>query len=274
MIRGRWPDILEGIRAHSRVTWTMVSSDNAHVVGVEGRTVQIGFNIPRLRESFSGSKHEDLLRQVLGQILGGDWRVEVIVDPSAGHGGGSASGQGPYPPQPGPGQGGQGGQGGQSGGWGAPTPPQAPPSAPAASPAETSAPPSAAPDAPSAYAGGPGSPGQSPSAYAPGLGPLPGGPAATPGPGTGPGTPMQSANAQTQAHAQHAGVAAPRPQPPAQAPPGPPPPGVPPPPEDDFDPHVAAFDDEAAPAEPGLSARDLLIKELGASVLEEIQNPD
>jgi hypothetical protein len=57
-------------------------------------------------------------------------------------------------------------------------------------------------------------------------------------------------------------------------PPGHPPPGIPPPEDDEFDPHLAAFDDEAAPAEPGLSARDLLIKELGASILEEGQNPD
>jgi len=272
-VRGRWPEILDRIRTHSRVTWTMVSSDNAHVVGVEGRTLQLGFNIPSLRESFRGSKHEDLLRQVLGQVFGGEWRIEVIVDPSAGHGGTPAPNQGPYPPAPSPAQG---------GGWGAPAPaaPQAPappqpvqpippaqpnPSAPAP-PAEQTGPAAVPPQALSAGSSAP------PAPPAAGLGQSPGGPAraAAPAPApapastTPPGSAVPGASASPNA-----------PSPAPGSPQGLPPPGPPPPPDDeDFDPHLAAFDDEAAPAEPGLSARDLLIKELGASILEEIQNPD
>ncbi len=50
------------------------------MVGVEGRTIQLGFKIPTLRQNFPGSKYEDTLRQVLGQVFGGEWRVEVIVE--------------------------------------------------------------------------------------------------------------------------------------------------------------------------------------------------
>jgi len=231
-IRGRWQDILDRIRTHSRVTWTMVSSDNAHVVGVEGRTLQLGFNIPSLRESFRGSKHEDLLRQVLGQAFGGDWRVEVIVDPSAGHGG-TASNHGSVAPPAAP-----------------PFAPSAPPSTPAAAPAaaqaEWGAPPPAAQQ-----------PRAAPSA---GLGPMPGGPpvaAFRPEPSAADLPPPPE-------------FAAP---PPFAAAPTAPPPGQPPPEDDEaFDPHLAALDDEAAPDEPGPSARDLLIKELGASIVDEIRN--
>jgi hypothetical protein len=55
-------------------------------------------------------------------------------------------------------------------------------------------------------------------------------------------------------------------------------PGPPPfaevPSDENFDPHLAALDDEAVPNDPGPSARDLLIKELGASIVDEIQNTD
>jgi hypothetical protein len=44
--------------------------------------------------------------------------------------------------------------------------------------------------------------------------------------------------------------------------------------EEAFDPHHAALHDEAVPADPGPSARELLIKELGATILDEGQNPD
>ncbi|HEX4791968.1 MAG TPA: DNA polymerase III subunit gamma and tau [Actinospica sp.] len=301
-IRGRWADILDGIRAHSRVTWTMVSSDNAHVVGVEGRTLQLGFNIPSLRESFRGSKHEDLLRQVLGQVFGGDWRVEVIVDPSAGHGGGSsAPSQGPYSPpsspfsSPSPSP-----AAAQDGGWSGPaqTTPASPP------PVEQAVPPVTPPQATavasplgmpvqnapsmqnaqsvqnaqnmqSAQVAPPAGGGAAPMAG--GLGPMPGHPAAEPAFGqakaTSPSATVPAAAPPTvPPHPPAVPTQSPAPSQPGR--PGQASPGIPPPEDEDFDPHVAAYDDEAAPDEPGLSARDLLIKELGASILEESQNPD
>ena len=284
-IRGRWEEILDRIRSHSRVTWAMVSSDNAHVVGVEGRTVQLGFNIPTLRENFPGSKHEDTLRQVLGQLFGGEWRVEVIVDPSAGHtgSGGGSGGPGPNQPPQAPQGGGQWGGSGSA--------PAAPPQSdnqwanvPAPPPSQQQQPqqPSQPEPAPAATV-----PPPAPSA---GYGPPPGsGAAAAPAmtatatvPTQAPSfaAPAAAAPAAANTYAPAAEVSTP----PVSAPPSyeyaPPPASAPPPPfvseptDEGFDPHLAALNDEAAPMQPGLSARDLLIKELGASLLDEIQNTD
>ena len=245
MIRGRWDEVLDRVRAQSRVTWTMISADNAHVVGVEGRTIQLGFKIPTLRQNFPGSKYEDTLRQVLGQVFGGEWRVEVIVDPSAGHGGGSG-GSGPsQPPQAPPNGGYGGGQPNPSQGQWASAPAQQPPAPrPEPSPAAPSAHPSRTPTQSFAATAT-----MTMTAPAPVSEPEPPAPA-----------PMLAS--------------VPEPSPPSDFDPGPPPPFLEPPPEEAFDPHLAALDDEAVPNDPGPSARDLLIKELGASFVDEIQNTD
>ena len=210
MIRGRWEEVLERVRAVSRVAWTMVSADNANVVGVEGRTIQLGFKIPTLRQNFPGSKYEDTLRQVLGQVFGGEWRVEVLVDPSAGHGGGQAGQRAPAPA------------------------PQQQPQNPAPQPAPSPVAPTPAPTA-----------------------------APAPAPEPAPPAPPPFVASE------------PEPPPAYDEDPGPPPPFLQEPPSDEhFDPHLAALDDEAVPNDPGPSARDLLIKELGASLLDEIQNTD
>ena len=274
-MRARWEEILERIRSHSRVTWVRLSSDNAQVVGVEGRTLQLGFNIPNLRDEFPGSRHDDLLRQVLGQTFGGDWRVDVIVDPSAGHvGSGAPRTNQPTQAPPGGGYGAApGGQPGGGAGWGAPaapaqqqqppspqtqpqTPPQSAPPWPESPPAATAAPPT----------------------QSAGYGQAPG----------GSGAAVATMSAATATATMPPPASAPEPEPaaypeaspvPSSAPPPSeydfgPPPFVEEPSDEGFDPHLAALSDEAAPIEPGPSARDLLIKELGASLLDEIQNTD
>ena len=274
-MRARWEEILERIRSHSRVTWVRLSSDNAQVVGVEGRTLQLGFNIPNLRDEFPGSRHDDLLRQVLGQTFGGDWRVDVIVDPSAGHvGSGAPRTNQPTQAPPGGGYGAApGGQPGGGAGWGTPaapaqqqqppspqtqpqTPPQSAPPWPESPPAATAAPPT----------------------QSAGYGQAPG----------GSGAAVATMSAATATATMPPPASAPEPEPaaypeaspvPNSAPPPSeydfgPPPFVEEPSDEGFDPHLAALSDEAAPIEPGPSARDLLIKELGASLLDEIQNTD
>jgi DNA polymerase III subunit gamma/tau len=285
MIRARWEEVLDRVRAQSRVAWTMVSADNAHVVGVEGRTIQLGFKIPTLRQNFPGSRYEDTLKQVLGQVFGGEWRVDVIVDPSVGHSGAGGPGSGSGPNQhaqaaPGGGYGGQQGGGGQQngggGGWDAPPPAQQQPSPqPPSQPPRPEYPPAATAPSPTQSASG-------------GFGQMPGG---SGGPGGGAGAAMAASSSSGTATATMAPPAAPAPDYPAPpemapVPSSPPPPndyeysdyGPPPfveePSDEGFDPHLAALSDEAAPIAPGPSARDLLIKELGASIVDEIQNTD
>jgi len=277
-IRARWEEVLDRIRAQSRVAWTMVSADNAHVVGVEGRTIQLGFKIPTLRQNFPGSKYEDTLRVVLGQVFGGEWRVDVIVDPSVGHSGSGGSGSGPSQPAQAPPGGGGGGGGGQ---WGAPAAPQQPPQqqgggqwagGPGSVPQPSPQPPQ--PDSRPAASAVSQQPQQAQQPSGPGLMSMPGG-GASGGVAVATATmapPASAADYEPPGYAEMAPVPSPSP-PPSEydfAPPA----FVEEPSDEGFDPHFAALNDEAAPMAPGPAARDLLIKELGANILEEIQNTD
>jgi DNA polymerase-3 subunit gamma/tau len=84
-VRQLWPQVLEAVARRSRVAWAMVSQ-SVHVVGVEGRLLQLGFNNPNLRDSFPGSVREEVVREALREITGVEWKIDALVDPSAGIG--------------------------------------------------------------------------------------------------------------------------------------------------------------------------------------------
>ncbi|NJP99134.1 DNA polymerase III subunit gamma and tau [Streptomyces zingiberis] len=202
-VRQMWPDILEAVKNRRRFTWILLSQ-NAHVVGFDGSTLQIGFSNPGARDSFVGGGSEDVLRQALSDALQVQWKIESVVDPTGGAGGGSAP-----PPGPGPGQGfgGGGGGGGFGGAQAAPRPPTPAPRPP--------------------------SPG---------------------GPGSGPASSAEPAPRPE--------ASAPRPARPAPEPPRRP---------------VALEDDMPAADDPdlddsALSGHDLIVRELGATVVEEIEH--
>ncbi|MFE9330624.1 DNA polymerase III subunit gamma and tau [Streptomyces sp. NPDC006925] len=156
-IRQMWPQILEAVKNRRRFTWILLSQ-NAQVVGFDGKTLQVGFPNAGARDSFANGGSDEVLRQALGDALGVQWQVEAIVDPSGG--GGGAGG----PSGPGSGHGaGSGTTGGGTAGTRsamaapapAPAPPQqwsAAPSVPSAAGAAASGPAASAPSAP----GGPG----------------------------------------------------------------------------------------------------------------------
>ncbi|WP_354641385.1 DNA polymerase III subunit gamma and tau [Kitasatospora camelliae] len=199
-VRQLWPQILDAVKNRRRFTWILLSQ-NGQVAGFDGSVLQISFVNAGARDSFVGSGSDEVLRQALADALGVDWRIECIVDPSGGAGGGA----------PAPQQGG--------GGWGAA--PQAPrpafqPAAPAPAPAA----------------------------------PVPAAPAPTP---------------QVQAPAVPAPVAEPVHRPAAQPPAAPPQPQVRP--EDDV-----PEDDDPDLTEEAYSGQELIIRELGATVLEEIHH--
>ena len=81
-IRRIWPDLLERIKTMRRFTW-MLLSQNAQVVGVEGNVLTLGFKNAGARESFAGGGSDEILRQALIDMVGADWKVEAIIDPSA-----------------------------------------------------------------------------------------------------------------------------------------------------------------------------------------------
>ncbi|MEH0567858.1 DNA polymerase III subunit gamma/tau [Streptomyces scabiei] len=192
-----------------RFTWILLSQ-NAHVAGFDGTTLQIGFVNAGARDNFASSGSEDVLRAALAEQFNVHWKIEAVIDTSGGSAGpGAPGGYGsPAPAAGGYGGGGTGGGGGYGGGGYGGSP------APAARPA--------APQP--AAASRPASPGSA---------------------------------------APHASATAARPVA------APPPPPEPPPvsPEDDI-----PEDDDPDLDESALSGHDLIVRELGATVVEEITN--
>ncbi|HEV2343585.1 MAG TPA: DNA polymerase III subunit gamma and tau [Actinocrinis sp.] len=199
-MRQAWPQVLEAVARRSKVAWVMLQS--VHVLGVEGKLLQLGFSNPGLRDNFHGSNREETLREALSEVTGVDWKIDALVDPSAG-----STAPGPLPMM------------------------SAPPPVAAAVLAS----------------GGSATPGTS--AHA----------SSNPASGANPGS-----SAAPTSSASPTGFS-------ASTSAGPPPPFVQPttpPEEDEPDP-----DDEDV-ADAGPTARDLLVRELGATVLEEASDSD
>ncbi len=104
-VRQLWPQILEAVK-HRRLTW-MLLLNNAHVLGFDGETLQIGFDNPGARNSFVNGDSEDVLKRAISEVAGAQWRIETMVDPggNGGGGGGGGGGRPPRPQNPGPGPG-------------------------------------------------------------------------------------------------------------------------------------------------------------------------
>ncbi|MGW7165330.1 DNA polymerase III subunit gamma and tau [Streptomyces sp. NPDC054884] len=219
-----WPNILDAVKNRRRFTWILLSQ-NAHVAGFDGTTLQIGFVSAGARDNFASSGSEDVLRQALSEQFNVQWKIDAVVDPS----GGSA-------PPPGGGFGGGfgGGGGGAPGGYGS---------------------------SGTGNAGGHGGSG-GPGGYGGGGGGAPGSAAmsaaASPAPAAS-GGPARPASAPGSAAAPASVAAGPAPTRPA----------VPEPvaPEDD-----TPEDDDPDLNESALSGYELIVRELGATVVEEFTN--
>ncbi|MFJ9739290.1 DNA polymerase III subunit gamma and tau [Streptomyces sp. NPDC101166] len=238
-----WPNILEAVKNRRRFTWILLSQ-NAQVTGFDGTTLQLGFASAGARDNFAGSGSEDVLRQALTEQFSVQWKIEAVVDPS---GGGSASappsggfgGPGPSGYSGGPGGPGTSGQGpGHGGGGGAHSgggygnP---------GSPGNTGAPGNTGSQGGSGGRGGYGSGGSAPNA----------------GSSTGPGAPASgSTSSSGPAPAQRPPTSAARPS-------APDPVSI----EDDI-----PEDDDPDLNESALSGHDLIMRELGATVVEEFTN--
>ncbi|MDX3706432.1 DNA polymerase III subunit gamma and tau [Streptomyces europaeiscabiei] len=205
--RTLWPNILETVKNRRRFTWILLSQ-NAHVAGFDGTTLQIGFVNAGARDNFASSGSEDVLRAALSEQFNVHWKIEAVIDTS---GGGTPPGAPGGYGSPAPAAGGYGG-GGTGGGYGG---------------------------------GGAG-----------------GGYGGSPAPASRPAAPQASAGPRPAAPHQSTPSA-----PPVAA--GPPPAPEPPPvsPEDD-----TPEDDDPDLDESALSGHDLIVRELGATVVDEIVN--
>ncbi|MGP9019620.1 DNA polymerase III subunit gamma and tau [Streptomyces sp. BR1] len=151
-VRNMWPDILEAVKNKRRFTWILLSQ-NAQVAGFDGTTLQLGFINAGARDNFASSGSEEVLRGVLGERFGVQWKVEAIIDPSggsqppaaAGNFGGGSGGAGGFGGSPSPSGPGNFGGGGNSapGGFNSPGAPS--PQAQAPAPPQPSTPAAPAP---------------------------------------------------------------------------------------------------------------------------------
>ena len=99
-LRRSWPDVLEWLSRHKRVTWTFVSQ-NAQVADYDGTRVLLGISTVGLAETFRRGAHADYVRQALIDVLGVDARVEGVPMEDAG-----AAARAAAPPAPAPAPGG------------------------------------------------------------------------------------------------------------------------------------------------------------------------
>ena len=77
-----WPDVLEVVKGLRRYTWTLLSH-NAQVAALEDGRLTLAMVNAGARDSFAGGGSDEIVREALIQVLGVDWKVEAIVDPSA-----------------------------------------------------------------------------------------------------------------------------------------------------------------------------------------------
>ncbi len=81
-VRRLWPDIVEATKLRRRVTWIHLTQ-HAQVVGVDAKTLTLGFSNSGARESFENGGSGEIVRQAAIDVVGSDWRIETIVDPGA-----------------------------------------------------------------------------------------------------------------------------------------------------------------------------------------------
>ena len=81
-----WPDILEVVKAKRRFTW-LVLLDHVQVVGLSEGALTLAFANEGQRKNFATGGSEEVLREAIHEVLGADWRIDAVLDP--GHAGGS-----------------------------------------------------------------------------------------------------------------------------------------------------------------------------------------
>ena len=81
-VRRLWPDIVEATKARRRVTWIHLTQ-NAQVIAVDAKTLTLGFTNAGAKESFLAGGSDEILRQAAIDVVGAEWRIDAIIDPSA-----------------------------------------------------------------------------------------------------------------------------------------------------------------------------------------------
>jgi DNA polymerase-3 subunit gamma/tau len=80
-VRRMWPDVLEAVKSMRRFTWTLLSH-NAQVAALENGRLTLALVNAGARDSFTRAGSDEIVREALIQVLGVDWKVDTIVDPT------------------------------------------------------------------------------------------------------------------------------------------------------------------------------------------------
>jgi DNA polymerase-3 subunit gamma/tau len=81
-VRRLWPEVLEEVKGKRRFTWILLSQ-NAHVAEVRNGTLLLAMANAGARDSFGRGGSEDVLREAIVVVLGADFTIQTMVDPSA-----------------------------------------------------------------------------------------------------------------------------------------------------------------------------------------------
>jgi DNA polymerase III subunit gamma/tau len=98
-VRRLWPEVLEEIKGKRRFTWILLSQ-NAQVTEIRNGTLLLAMSNGGARDSFARGGNEDVLREAMVVVMGADFAIETMVDPSAAPSGGAARTQSPATPAP------------------------------------------------------------------------------------------------------------------------------------------------------------------------------
>jgi DNA polymerase-3 subunit gamma/tau len=80
-VRRMWPEVLEAVKLRRRFTWSLLSH-NAQIAALDGKVLSLAMINAGARDSFTSSGSDEIVRQALIDVLGVDWKVEALVDPS------------------------------------------------------------------------------------------------------------------------------------------------------------------------------------------------
>jgi DNA polymerase-3 subunit gamma/tau len=81
-VRRLWPEVLEEVKGKRRFTWILLSQ-NAQVAEVRSGTLLLAMSNAGARDSFARGGSEDVLRDAMVEVMGADFAIETMVDPSA-----------------------------------------------------------------------------------------------------------------------------------------------------------------------------------------------
>jgi DNA polymerase III subunit gamma/tau len=81
-VRRLWPEVLEEVKGKRRFTWILLSQ-NAQVAELRNGTLLLAMSNAGARDSFARGGNEDVLREAIVVVIGADFAIDTMVDPSA-----------------------------------------------------------------------------------------------------------------------------------------------------------------------------------------------